>query len=290
MSIELRGRSDDREHRQAHQELTTSRGVLDRRHEPLAVGGRQPTAGDEVVGEALHREATKRRRRLGRGPRSSRSASPRFSQAERSQRRRRGRAVAGRRWTGDVRSVRIPSRTSAASLSSPTSIVNVDQSVSIRETRPPGRTTRTISATAAAGSASHWSVRSDRAASKESSGSSREHASPTVKRTRQRARSGVGTGDAQHALGGVDADDLSAFAEILGERERCLPECRSQRRAVVRQERGRDVLAPTIAAGVSRPIRRFRPWQRGARRRSDQHRPAGSRACACPPSPCRERT
>ena len=36
--------------------------------------------------------------------------------------------------------------------------------------------------------------------------------------------SGVGTGDAQHALGRVDADDLPAFAEILGERERCLPE------------------------------------------------------------------
>ena len=36
--------------------------------------------------------------------------------------------------------------------------------------------------------------------------------------------SGVRTRDAQHLLGRIDADDLTAFAEILGERERCLPE------------------------------------------------------------------
>ena len=35
---------------------------------------------------------------------------------------------------------------------------------------------------------------------------------------------GVGTGDAQHSLGHVDADNLPAVAEILGEPERCLPE------------------------------------------------------------------
>ena len=125
---------------------------------------------------------------------------------------------------GRLRSVRIPSWTSAATPSSPTSMVNVDQSVSISEMRPPGRTTRTISATAAAGSASHWSVRSERAASKDPVGSperlrvTEDEAHPTT------PASGVGTGDAQHLLRRVDADDLPDVAEVLRERERCLPE------------------------------------------------------------------
>jgi hypothetical protein len=36
--------------------------------------------------------------------------------------------------------------------------------------------------------------------------------------------SGVDTGDAQHLLGCVDADNLASFGEILGERDGRLPE------------------------------------------------------------------
>ena len=86
-------------------------------------------------------------------------------------------------FEGRRRSVCIALRTIAAMASSPTSIANDDQSVSMSDTRPPGRTTRAISATAAPGSGSHCRVRSDRTASKESSGSARAAASPTTKRT-----------------------------------------------------------------------------------------------------------
>lgn len=90
---------------------------------------------------------------------------------------------------GRPRSTRMASRTRAARSSSPMSMRNVDQSVSISEMRPPGRNTRAISATPARGSASHCRVRSDRTASNEQSGSSSARASPTEKRTRHRAAS-----------------------------------------------------------------------------------------------------
>lgn len=72
---------------------------------------------------------------------------------------------------------------------SPISSRSVDQSVSIRLTRPPSRTTRASSRTAAAGSGTHCSTRSQRAASKDASGSARASASPSEKRVAHRASS-----------------------------------------------------------------------------------------------------
>ena len=256
----LRGDGDDPEHREAHRELTAPRGVVDGRHEPAAVGGRaavarrssarlsiekQPSGAGDSSGSQVVQVWVASVLASGTqpaAPTSSCSRRPTFEA----------------RW----RSVRIPSRTSAESSSSPTSIVNVDQSVSISETRPPGRTTRTISATAAAGSASHWSVRSERTASKESSGSSRARASPTVKRTRQRAARALERATRSILLGLVDADELPVVAEILGERERSLPEAAADVEQPFPSEPGRDALAPTTAAGASRPSRRFRPSRR----------------------------
>ena len=85
-------------------------------------------------------------------------------------------------FDGRRRSCARCARTAAATWASPVSRTNVDQSVSISAIRPPGRSTRCSSATAAAGSGTHCSVRSDRAASKDASCSSSAAASPSVKR------------------------------------------------------------------------------------------------------------
>ncbi len=94
-----------------------------------------------------------------------------------------------RRPTVDARrrGVCIAARTRRRRSSSPTSRSNVDQSVSISASRPPGRSTRAISPTASAGSASHCKVRSDRTASNEPSGSASAKASPVMNRHRHRA-------------------------------------------------------------------------------------------------------
>ena len=96
--------------------------------------------------------------------------------------------------------------------------------MSMTEMRPPGRTTRTISATATAGSTSHWSVRSGPRDVKGIVGLV-EGARIADGETHVATRGpDVRTGNAQHSLGHVDPDDLPVVAEFLGEPERCLPE------------------------------------------------------------------
>ncbi len=90
-------------------------------------------------------------------------------------------------FDGRFRSTLMAVRTREARSTSPTSIVSVDQSVSMSEIRPPERSTLAISVTPVSGSAIHCKVRSDRTASKEPLGSSRAQASPTTKRTLQLA-------------------------------------------------------------------------------------------------------
>ncbi len=150
---------------------------------------------------------------------------------------------------------------------------------------PPLGTTRTISATAAAGSTSHWSARSDRATSNEPSGSSRGTGiADGVNRTRS-----VRLGPWSVRRGPSSRTRRRRRPRQLRRhpwRARALPpRGRSPRRAAARQEPERVGPAPTTAAGVSPPMRRSCPWWRGARRRSG-HRPlAGSRVGACPASP-----
>ena len=131
--------------------------------------------------------------------------------------------------------------------------------------RPPGRTTRTISATAAAGSASHWSVRSARTASKASSGSSREARIAHGEAHATTRGSGVRPSDAQHLLGRVDADDLAAVTEVLGERERGFAEA-----AADIEEAFATGQAELVSLPGPQPARRVPPG--GSLHRGEEHR------------------
>src|SRR4051794_32343031 len=55
------GAGDDAVHREAHLEPAPTRRIVDRRHEPRPVVAREPVSRDQVVGEALLREAADRR-------------------------------------------------------------------------------------------------------------------------------------------------------------------------------------------------------------------------------------
>ena len=210
---------DDGEHRERHGEA----GLVEPRRRWSRRTGRRPR------GRARR---SRRGRRPGSASRSSRPGAGSTSGSQRVQtcvaevsattsRPAARTSAPNRRPTcdGRFRSDRTASRTTAATSASPTSICSVDQSVSMSASRPPGRRTRAISATAAAGSASHCKVRSDRTASNASARLVQRHRVADGEANGTRGVARTLAGDREHRRARVDADDLAGRAEIGGERD-----------------------------------------------------------------------